>query len=325
MTPKDTQKDNQETERDRIMKRTNLVGVVVCIAAVAGTSQGAFARNRMYNPSLGRWMQRDPAGTQHAPAMARNVSSSRFTQPDSVGQYRDGMNLYQYVRSAPPNNVDWTGAEGQKTTTGDTKPGKAKDDKGTNPNDPPDKTDPANDTWVKARFLHSVGTYKHEGVKVGHTGIGCEDKNGAITVFDYVGNATYRQKTLDEWKDDQSGECDKGCKWKLEDLLLKLDAKEANRLCNRVQKRTGLTWDWSGRGGNYGDNCNSVVCYDMGQSTSIAVPEEPASWLALFTAAAYYNRWGEFTAPWLRRHGYVTSETSAEYECTGGGAGAGRP
>lgn len=60
----------------------------------------------MYNPSLGRWMQRDPAGTQQSPPMARNVSSSGFTQPDPVGQYADGPNLYQYVRGNPVVFVD---------------------------------------------------------------------------------------------------------------------------------------------------------------------------------------------------------------------------
>ncbi len=42
-------------------------------------------RNRMYHPSLGRWLQRDPL------------------------LYVDGMNLYEYVRSAPINEVDPNG------------------------------------------------------------------------------------------------------------------------------------------------------------------------------------------------------------------------
>ena len=32
------------------------------------------------------------------------------------GRYRDGMNLYQYVRSAPTNYVDWNGAAAQNTS-----------------------------------------------------------------------------------------------------------------------------------------------------------------------------------------------------------------
>ena len=42
-------------------------------------------RNRMYHPTLGRWLQRDPAG------------------------YVDGLNLYEYVRSWPCTLTDATG------------------------------------------------------------------------------------------------------------------------------------------------------------------------------------------------------------------------
>ncbi len=63
----------------------------------------------MYHPTLGRWMQRDPAGTPQAPPMARNVSGAQFTQRDSVGQYRDGMNLYQYVSGNPLKYTDPAG------------------------------------------------------------------------------------------------------------------------------------------------------------------------------------------------------------------------
>jgi hypothetical protein len=91
------------------MKRTMLIGVVAGFAAIAAISQDAFARNRMYNPSLGRWMQRDPAGTKQTPPMARNLSDSQFTQPDSAGQYADGPNLYQYVRSNPITGLDPSG------------------------------------------------------------------------------------------------------------------------------------------------------------------------------------------------------------------------
>jgi RHS repeat-associated protein len=60
-------------------------------------------------------MQRDPAGTQQTPAMARNVSSSQFTQPDPVAQYADGMNLYQYVKSNPIMGRDPTGLAEDRT------------------------------------------------------------------------------------------------------------------------------------------------------------------------------------------------------------------
>ena len=39
-------------------------------------------RNRMYHPTLGRWMQRDPAG------------------------YVDGMSLYEYVAGDPIGGID---------------------------------------------------------------------------------------------------------------------------------------------------------------------------------------------------------------------------
>ncbi len=44
-------------------------------------------RNRMYHPPLGRWLQRDPI------------------------EYEDGMNLYQYVRSAPVGLLDPEGTQ----------------------------------------------------------------------------------------------------------------------------------------------------------------------------------------------------------------------
>lgn len=43
------------------------------------------AEARIYDPSTGRWMQRDPAG------------------------YADGGNLYQFVRSDPVGRQDWDG------------------------------------------------------------------------------------------------------------------------------------------------------------------------------------------------------------------------
>lgn len=272
-------------------------------------------------------------------------------------RYRDGMNLYQYVESSPVGRIDPSGTRwvdydpgtgfrgyapgnpnltsGSYSTaapriTGDAKTGKAKDDTAKGKNDgqhnPPDIQNPPNAVWVKAHFLHSVGTYQHAGIKVGHTGIGCEDKNGQITVFDYVGGKKYQDQTFDAWKRSQSRECDKGCEWGLEDLVLKLTAAEANRFCHRLKGRNNLKWDpkWEGRGNPHGDNCNSSVCYDMGQTTSIDVPEEKASfWWGLVTEAAYYNRWGKFTAPWLRRNGHVSSESTSKHKCTGGGVGAG--
>jgi RHS repeat-associated protein len=50
------------------------------------------ARYRYYEPPLGRWLTRDP-----------------FNQNMPGGGYQDGMNLYQYVRSAPLMAIDPTG------------------------------------------------------------------------------------------------------------------------------------------------------------------------------------------------------------------------
>ena len=50
-------------------------------------SRTYLVRNRTYNPRLGRWQQRDPAG------------------------YVDGMNLYEYVRSMPHAGTDPLGKE----------------------------------------------------------------------------------------------------------------------------------------------------------------------------------------------------------------------
>lgn len=102
-------KDTQETERGRTMKRTVLVSILVGFAAIGAASQDAFARNRMYHPTLGRWMQRDPAAMPQSPSMARNVSGTQFTQRDPTAQHPDGPNLYQYVRSRPTIGLDPSG------------------------------------------------------------------------------------------------------------------------------------------------------------------------------------------------------------------------
>jgi len=88
------------------MKRTRLTAILVGFAAVGVLSQDAFARERMYHPGLGRFMQRDPVGTALEPPMTRNVSGSQFTQRDPTEQYQDGLNLYQYVGSNPVGYTD---------------------------------------------------------------------------------------------------------------------------------------------------------------------------------------------------------------------------
>jgi RHS repeat-associated protein len=63
-------------------------------------------RNRMYNPGIGSFMQRDPLGRSVHPASSRNLADSRFTQRDPTELYRDGVNLYQYVKSNPASAID---------------------------------------------------------------------------------------------------------------------------------------------------------------------------------------------------------------------------
>ncbi|HET6427408.1 MAG TPA: RHS repeat-associated core domain-containing protein, partial [Phycisphaerae bacterium] len=50
-------------------------------------------RHRMYHPTLGRWLQRDPGTTDAGPFIAS-------------GEYADGMNRYQYGRTAPVDSRD---------------------------------------------------------------------------------------------------------------------------------------------------------------------------------------------------------------------------
>jgi len=88
------------------MRRTHLIAAIACLVTIAGVSQDAFARGRMYHPGLGRYMQPDPLGTANEPPMARNLSASQFTQRDPTAQYTDGPNLYQYVGSNPVGYVD---------------------------------------------------------------------------------------------------------------------------------------------------------------------------------------------------------------------------
>lgn len=74
------------------------------------------AHARWYNPSTGRWLERDPLGTPH---LSMHQTASITTHPkldmdgpvtldltDPAAQYVDGMNLYQYVGSDPLDRTD---------------------------------------------------------------------------------------------------------------------------------------------------------------------------------------------------------------------------
>lgn len=93
------------------MMNVKILAVLIGAVTVAAIASNADARGREYNPTMGRFLQRDPVGTAIEPPMARNVSDPRFTQRDSssADQYSDGMNLYEYVGSNPAVLVDPTG------------------------------------------------------------------------------------------------------------------------------------------------------------------------------------------------------------------------
>jgi len=62
-----------------------------------------YNRNRYYSYSLGRWMTRDPLGV---------VPNAFGMNPFNItGEYKDGMNIYEYVRSNPLLLTDSWGLE----------------------------------------------------------------------------------------------------------------------------------------------------------------------------------------------------------------------
>ena len=117
------------------------IRILVVVAACAVLSNLSFG---MYNPEMGRFMQRDPIGTAvdatHTKQGSLVVSARATIQPNTASasspstltkehtsglnfksqqlrkqqliglnvydQYKDGMNLYQYVSSNPGNHID---------------------------------------------------------------------------------------------------------------------------------------------------------------------------------------------------------------------------
>ena len=71
--------------------------VLLCLSYYAKPVKAHF------NPKQGRWLQRDPIGTGPRVAMAEVPGPTPVISGlvPSSRQYGDGMNLYEYVRSAP--------------------------------------------------------------------------------------------------------------------------------------------------------------------------------------------------------------------------------
>jgi len=91
------------------MKRSNFIAVFVCLMLVAIFTAEASA---MYNPATGRFLQRDPGSTDFMRIGAGGpANGGRFIPTDPAAQYRDGMNLHQYVLSNPLRYSDPRGTQ----------------------------------------------------------------------------------------------------------------------------------------------------------------------------------------------------------------------
>ncbi len=84
------------------MNPTPILAVLAAAVAVAIAPPHVLARNRTYNPAIGRFMQRDPAAPAGGAPIVRNLSDSQFTMPDTDAHI-EGMNPYAYARSNPNN------------------------------------------------------------------------------------------------------------------------------------------------------------------------------------------------------------------------------
>ena len=71
-----------------------------------------YYKNRYYLVDIGRFAQRDPFGERDGTGIIKFALTGAPLFPrqfDPAMQYQDGMNVYEYVRSAPLNHVDATG------------------------------------------------------------------------------------------------------------------------------------------------------------------------------------------------------------------------
>ena len=100
------------------MRSNYLFAILVGFAAVAILAADASA---MYHPTMGRFMQRDPGpgGMSAEPRVgtAGPATGGGFLPRDPARQYRDGMDLYEYVRSQPLYGIDPSGLGRQQLVT----------------------------------------------------------------------------------------------------------------------------------------------------------------------------------------------------------------
>ena len=97
--------DKQGTTAERVtnMKRAHLIAGLVGLMALGIFTTDASA---MYSAAVGRFLQRDPVPSDGIPprvGAAGPAAAGQFVPQD---QYRDGMNLCQYVKSSPLSHID---------------------------------------------------------------------------------------------------------------------------------------------------------------------------------------------------------------------------
>jgi len=69
-----------------------------------GSLKIQYNRNRYYDQHTGRWLTHDPLGITPNPQLPNYF--------DAISQYKDGLSLYEYVRSNPINKLDQLGLWG---------------------------------------------------------------------------------------------------------------------------------------------------------------------------------------------------------------------
>jgi len=97
----------QASRRERTMK-TQFTAVFAIFLILSSTTLA------VYNPQLGRFVQRDPMGAVNTavitPLVDRGAAfKPAYPLPRPTAEYRNGMNLYQYADSCPLVYVDPTG------------------------------------------------------------------------------------------------------------------------------------------------------------------------------------------------------------------------